>query len=331
MPGKLLIVDGRKTAAFLLQKQFCDFDIECATNGGQALKIFNQVRPDMVIMNIQTPGMDGYAVLRVLKSATHFAYIPVLVVGPVDDPHERLACLEAGADGFLAEPYNIREMKAVMLNLSRQKKIQDNMRKALESMVRLVAQLEEQDEYLKGHALRTAYYAVELSKEMTFIKSFHEQIRIAAMIHDIGMLSVDQSICRKNGKLSEDDQSMIRMHITKVLELCQTIPFYDGLDDSVKYHHERFDGSGYPEGLAGDAIPLGARILSLVDAYDALTMKRAYREAKTVDEAVEILKRNEGPQWDPRCVARFIKLIEAGRLNPASLVCDTVTGDCHVQ
>jgi putative nucleotidyltransferase with HDIG domain len=182
---------------------------------------------------------------------------------------------------------------------------------ARETALALAGAIESRDSYTGHHCARLAEYAGDVARELGVERAVVERIRLGAALHDVGKISVPDAVLLKPERLTDEEFAIIQQHCRTGAELCRRISLGDEVLGIVASHHERYDGTGYPDGLAGDRIPLGARIVAVVDAYDAMTTTRPYRTAMPHNRAVEILRAGAGTQWDPQIVAAFLTTIEA--------------------
>lgn len=316
MVPKILIVDDTITNLGILKKTLREFSIVEATDGRTALKVVNTEHPDLILLDIMMPGVDGHSVLSILKNNESTRHIPVMLVSSLDGIEDKLRSFEKGADDFITKPFNPLEVKARIHALLRIKSLQDEIARIPLTLAALAARIESVDPLTTGHGIRTAFYAEQLAKRISHQTSDHERMRIAALLHDIGYLEINNAIRKKTSPLTAEEQAQIKNHPAHSADICLTWPGTKLMLPWIKHHHERFDGLGYPDGLTGANIPIGARILAIADAFDALTTDRPYRKAYTQAESLLILLENAGSQWDPDYVALFCELAD-GRDLPA--------------
>jgi len=310
MVPKILIVDDTVTNLGILKKTLKEYSIFEASDGRTALKIINTEHPDLILLDIMMPGVDGHSVLSIIKNNETTRHIPVMLISSLDGIEDKLRSFEKGADDFITKPFNPLEVKARIHSLLRVKALQDELARIPFTLASLVGRIETRNPLTARHGARTSFYAEQLAKKISHQTTDHERIRIAAMLHDIGYLEIDDGIRKKADPLTNEELSEIRSHPVRSTEICAAWPGTKYIIPWIKHHHERYDGFGYPDGLAGADIPIGARILSIADAFDALTTERPYRKAYTQAEALVILLENAGSQWDPDHVALFCELAD---------------------
>ncbi len=196
------------------------------------------------------------------------------------------------------------------------KHMQDTYLGTIQTLARAI---DAKDPYTKGHSDRVTRYAVKIAREMSLSESAIRNIEYSALIHDIGKIGIQESILTKKGGLSGTEYEIVKMHPLIGESIITPVKFLNGIAPLILYHHERFDGKGYLEGLRGEAIPLGARVISVADAFDAMTSDRPYRKALTRKKAREELEKESGKKFDPRVVEAFLRLLDRGELEKEGL------------
>lgn len=307
---KILIVDDTITNLGILKKTLKEFHIIEATDGKTALKMVNTEQPDLILLDIMMPGIDGHSVLSILKNNESTHTIPVMLISSLDSMEDRIRSFDKGADDFITKPFNPLEIKARIHSLLRVKSIQDELARIPLNLASLVTRIEARNSMTARHGIRTAFYAEQLARKISHQRTDHERIRIASLLHDVGYLEVTDEIRQKAAPLTTQESALVRSHPLHSVDICSGWPGLKFIIPWIKHHHERFDGLGYPDGLSGADIPIGARILAIADAFDALTSARPYRIAYTQAEALVILLENAGMQWDPEYVALFCQLAD---------------------
>jgi putative two-component system response regulator len=305
---KILIVDDAQTNLTLLRKALRQYEIMEACDGRTALKQVQTEPPDLVLLDVMMPGIDGHSVLSIIKNNESTRHIPVMLVTSLDGIEDKLRSYDIGADDFITKPFNILELKARISAQLRIKSLQDELFRIPSTFTAFCMRIEENDPLTAGHGSRTAYYAEQLAKKISHQTSDHQRIRHAALLHDIGYMGVDTTWRHKPSALSEDEYILLRQHPVRGAALCKPWPGMKHILPWIYHHHECFDGSGYPDGLAGSNIPIGARILAIADGFDALTSPRPHRSAYGQQDALKLLQEYAGIQWDPEYVALFCEL-----------------------
>jgi len=313
--AKLLIVDDQQTTISQLRSEFREYEVDEADNGRMALKKIKEDKPDLIIINTTTAGIDGYSVLSIVKSSPDTHNIPIILTTAMEGAEDRAKSLEKGADDFLIKPFDPAELQGKVKTLLRIKSLQDELTRVRQFLVSMAQIMEDKSEYWAGHSRRIAGYAVRLARKDLLHPSWLEEVKIAALLHDIGKSTIKESIFLKPGKLTAEELEMVKSHPAAGEKMCAVLTSLKPVLPIIRHHHERFDGGGYPDGLKGSEIPLGARIIAVADGYDALTSERPFRQANSPLEAVNILRENAGSQWDPQLVELFCQLVETGTLN----------------
>ena len=305
---KVLVVDDSAANRELIEA--CLAEVECdvrlASDGQAAVATMQATPPDLVLLDVQMPGMDGYQVCRWIKSSATLRLVPVVMLTALNQTEDRVAALEAGADDFMSKPVERVELVARVKSALRLKGVYDRLDNAEQVIFALAAAVEAKDAHTERHTNRVAESARQMGIRMGLSEADLDALYRGGMIHDIGKIGVDDAILRKPGPLN--DQELVLMRAHPVIGANIVRPLRSGSDilPIIRHHHEWFDGRGYPDGLRGTDIPLLARIVAICDAYDALVNDRPYRTSRTPDEAIRILLGGAGRQWDPRLVELFV-------------------------
>jgi response regulator RpfG family c-di-GMP phosphodiesterase len=282
---------------------------------------------DLVVTDYSMPGLDGIGVIRQIQLMDHLIDLPIVMVTAVDDMDLRYAALDAGAADFLARPINARECQARCRNLLKMRLLQNEKARhaeiltqriaevtldlqatSMEMLQRLAGAAEKRDTDTGKHLVRMSRYSAMLAREIGFSEMEVQVIAMAAPLHDIGKIGIPDSILLAPRELTKNELQVMRMHPEIGHDMLQGSSS-DAMKmsaDIARYHHERFDGSGYPDGLRGEGIPLAARIVAVADVWDALLSPRPYKRPWTEDDAVDWLRRNAGSQFDPTLVDAFL-------------------------
>ena len=309
----VLVVDDSAANRELIEACLADVDcrVRLAQDGPSALGAIEAGAPDLVLLDVQMPGMDGYSVCRRIKANPALRLVPVVMITALDRSEDRVQALEAGADDFMSKPVERLELVARVRSALRLKGVYDRLDSAEQVIFSLAAAVEAKDTYTERHTHRVAESARYLGFRMGLCEDDLDALYRGGMIHDIGKIGVPDAVLLKPGPLDGNELVMMRAHP----EIGESIvrPLRSGSDllPIVRHHHEAFDGHGYPDGLRGTAIPLLARIVSVCDAFDALTNDRPYRKRLSERDAISILSGGAGRQWDPQLVNMFTGEIPA--------------------
>jgi len=314
---KILVIDDNVTNVELLDAYLCaaDYEVITAFDGQTGLDIAFAEIPDLVLLDIMMPELDGYQVCTQLKNNEITRFIPIIMITALTDIEDKIKGLNAGADDFLSKPFNKHELMARVRSLLRIKSLHDDLDSSEDIILTLALALEAKDPYTKGHSERVAALATNLAKTIGLSERAQDRIHKAGILHDIGKIGVSGKVLSKQGALKEDEYRDVIAHPSMGATICQPLKSLADIIPMIKHHHERYDGNGKPDGLTGDNIPLGARIISVADTYDAMTSTRPYRKAMEKEVALEIFKNEiDKGQWDQELVAHFIDMMTASKI-----------------
>jgi len=313
---KVLAVDDSWENLELIQAllSVAGYEVVTASNGEEALVLVEKEFPDLILIDATMPRMNGFEVCTLLKSKEETRLIPVLLVTPVQETEYKITGFEAGVDDFVHRPINSVELLARVRSLVRTKRLNDQLVNVENIILALATAIEAKDPYTEGHVDRVASYALSLGGETGLTPWELQLLRKAAILHDVGKIGVNESVLRKPGPLSADEFNHMKSHTLIGERICRPLQQDRLILDVIRHHHERYDGKGYPDGLAGENIPIAARIMAVVDAYDALTSDRPYRNRLSQEQARQILKQEAGKQFDPKIATAFVSMLETGRL-----------------
>ena len=288
----VLVVDddpqNRRVLERLLRQQ--GFHVETANDGPSAIRSIEAISPDLILLDVQMPGLDGFQVCRLIKERAATRLTPVVLITGLSDRDSRIKGIDAGADDFIHKPFDPGELTARVRSLVRLKRYTDDLESADSVIMSLALTVEARDAYTEGHCHRLAEYATLVGTELGVTDTELEALHRGGYLHDIGKIGIPDAILFKPGPLSPAEYAVIQRHTLIGDALCGNLRSLALVRPIVRHHHERLDGSGYPDGLRGQEIPLLAQIISVVDTYDAITTTRPYRKARSADEAVAELR-----------------------------------------
>ena len=339
MTQKVLIVDDTPENIQILMDTLKDsYAIVAATNGEKALRLaVKEPKPDIILLDVMMPGMDGYEVCQVLKKDPETKDIPVIFVTALSEAGDEARGLELGAVDFITKPFNPYLVKQRVNNHLDLKRHRDNLQELVDErthQLRLTQQVtmeamgalaEYRDPETGGHIRRTQHYVRALAihlKDHPKFKDFLtdtviDSLFMSAPLHDIGKVGIPDNVLLKPGKLTDEEWVIMRKHPTYGRDAILTAVNRLGPDSFLSHaaviagnHHEKWNGSGYPAGLAGDDIPISARIMAIADVYDALISKRVYKPPFPHEKAVAIIKEDSGTHFDPDMVEAFLEITE---------------------
>ncbi len=336
--GKILVVDDEESNLRLMEAMLLamGYEVLLAGDGDEALEKVRETSPDVILLDIQMPKMNGFKVTKQLKEDETTKIIPVVMMTALGEVEERLKALDAGVDDFLTRPADETELRARVNSLLKVKAYNDHLRnypkeietevakrtqdltKALEkiktasldTVYRLARAAEYKDEDTGAHVERMSHYSSAIARKMGLDDEFVENILWASPMHDIGKIGIPDRVLQKPGKLDSDEWAIMKQHTTIGAEILK-----DASADFIKLaeaiaisHHEKWDGSGYPQGLKGSDISLAGRIVALADVFDALTSERPYKEPFPLEKTFAIIKEGQGSHFDPELVNAFFAI-----------------------
>jgi putative two-component system response regulator len=281
-----------------------------AASAEQALDALNVVSPDLVLTDVHLGAMSGIELCARLKADPRYELMPVVILTAVGDLEARVAGLAAGADDFFTKPVEFVELRTRLTALLRVKMLLGQLDRAEAVITTLALTIEARDPYTLGHCDRLSRYAVALGEALGLDHEMVRALRLGGYLHDLGKIAVPDGILLKPGPLDPIEQERIRAHPGAGSDLVLGLRSMELVRPIMRHHHEKWDGSGYPDGLKGEAIPLGARIISVVDVFDALHTERPYKPALPRAEAVSLLIRETSAgYWDPKVVETFLDIL----------------------
>ena len=313
--GTILVVDDQASNRELLEELLSQqgFTVITAPDGTSALEHLGNTQVDLVILDVMMPHLTGFAVCHKIKSNPETDLIPVVLITALSGKQDRLEGIKAGADDFLTRPVDRTELLARVRSLLKLKFRTDELERAESVLFSLARSIESKDPYTHGHCERLAEHSVRLGQRVGLSEEQLTALRRAGVIHDIGKVAVPDAILLKPGRLTEGEWEIIRQHPVVGERICAPLKSFRSVLPIIRHHHEKLDGSGYPDGLRGDAIPITARILQIVDVYDALTTERPYKKALTITDALQIMKQEVARGWwDAHVFGEFERLIGSG-------------------
>ena len=311
--GSVLIVDDIAGNARLIASLLAPdgHAVRAAPDGAEALQLIRADPPDLVLMDVMMPQMDGFEACRAIKQDRSTRLIPVVLVTSLDDTASRIRGIEAGADDFISKPFNAPELRARVRSLLRIKGYTDELDSAESVIVSLALTIEARDSTTDGHCQRLAQYAFALGQRLGLNEDDLSALARGGYLHDVGKIGIPDAVLLKRGPLTPEEYALIKQHPVVGERLCGELRSLRKVRPIVRHHHERLDGSGYPDGLRGDAIPLLAQIMGIVDVFDALTSDRPYRAALPIASAVEELRSEVTRGWRRAgLVATFLDQVE---------------------
>jgi putative two-component system response regulator len=286
------------------------YEVVAANSAEQALDVLNVVAPDLIITDVHMGAMSGIDLCARVKHDPRYEFTPVVILTAVSELKSRVAGLAAGADDFFQKPVEFAELGARVATLLRVKFLVDQLERTEAVITTLALTIEARDPYISGHSDRLARYAVAVGQALGVDARTLRALQVGGYLHDLGKIALPDSILLKPGLLDARERKLMQAHPIVGSDLVQGLRGLELVRPIIRHHHERWDGSGYPDGLKGEAIPLSARIMSCVDVYDALHTPRPYRPALPHAEAVSVLlQETDAGYWDPAIVGTFVDVL----------------------
>lgn len=309
---RILVVDdhpaSRMTAVALLSVE--GYEVLEADNGPAALACLTKGNPDLILLDVMMPGMDGFEVCRHLKQDEQTRLIPVIFITALNDRRSRLKGIEAGGDDFLTKPFDQLELSARVKSLVNQKRLNEDLDHAEKVLFSIARTIESRDPNTGDHCERLVNRGKAFGEFLGLSRLEIRNLMWGGYLHDIGKVGVPDAVLLKTGKFSPEEWEIMKRHVEIGEQICQPLRTMRGVVPIIRHHHERWDGSGYPDGLQGNDIPFLAQVFQLIDIYDALTSERPYKRAFTHEEALVIFAEETANGWrDPNLVERFVEFI----------------------
>jgi putative two-component system response regulator len=268
-----------------------------AADGQQALARVDDGSIDLALLDVVMPPPTGFEVCQAMKTKPETRLIPVILLTGLSSDSDRLHGIMCGADDFLSKPVNKHELLARVHSLVRLKQFTDELDNAETVLFSLALSIEAKDPYTEGHCDRLSKYSVALGEKLGLPEDLRVALRRGGLIHDIGKLSVPEHILLKPGPLTPEERKIMEQHTVIGERICAPLRSFRHVLPIIRHHHEKQDGSGYPDGLKGAQVPLTARILQITDIYDALTTDRPYRKALPLEKAMAIMREEVKRGW----------------------------------
>ncbi|MCG8553630.1 MAG: response regulator [Desulfobacterales bacterium] len=324
----ILVVEDNKTIQTVTKQGLEDagFYVVLADDGQHALDIIDDVTPDILLTDLNMPRLNGDELCRRLLNTTKYKFLPIVVMSSLGDKPVMRGLIREGVTAFIVKPFNVD-----MLVVTVEKLLSDHFQRMLEERERLVLEqkltigsiaslinaLEARDKYTRGHSEAVTRISLAIGKELGFSDTEMHRLQIAASLHDLGKIGIRDNVLLKPGKLTKEEFEHIQTHTVVVQEILKPLPGMKDVLVAASSHHERWDGTGYPNGLKGEDIPLIGRIIAVADVFDALTSDRPYRDSIPVDKALQIITEGVGSHFCPTVAPaffRYMKTLKNGNL-----------------
>ncbi|MBE6902285.1 MAG: response regulator, partial [Ruminococcaceae bacterium] len=320
----LVVDDNKANLAMAKQELSVEYQVTPVISGAQALQFLEKKTPSLIMLDLMMPEMDGRETMKRIREREEWTKIPIVFLTADSSPETESEILRLGADDFVAKPFVPEVMKSRIRRIIELNELRNDLETRLaqksaeleqlsiNAIMAISGAIEAKDEYTRGHSARVAECSVALAKKLGWSEEECENLRYIALLHDIGKIGVPDSVLNKPARLTDEEFSIIKKHPVTGGEILKGIRTLPHVDEGALYHHERYDGRGYPNGLKGEDIPLCARIIGIADSYDAMTSNRVYRKRQSTDYVISEFERCSGSQFDPELAAAFVEMLKDG-------------------
>ena len=331
MSNWILVVDddaaNLRMASRILSGE--EMRVSCLKSGEDAIKFLQENKPDLILLDIHMPGMSGFETISVIKENKDIADIPVIFLTADDNSDAETKGLEAGAMDFIKKPFvpevlllRVRhtiELVRLQTNLAHEVAIKtqevvlqnEKLEKMAAQTVKALADaIDAKDTYTNGHSTRVADYSKEIARRAGFSEAIQNDIYMMGLLHDVGKIGIPNAIINKPSKLTDEEFDVIKNHPILGEKILKNITEFPRLLIGARWHHERYDGMGYPDGIAGEKIPIEARIIAIADSYDAMTSKRSYRDNLPQAVVRTEVEKGKSTQFDPKFAEIMLSMID---------------------
>ena len=320
----LIVDDSAENLTMYKSLLETSYEVTPVDSGKHALKFLKERDTDLILLDVSMPQMDGFETIAAIRKDEKNASIPVVFITGNADPTLEAKCLDAGADDFVEKPFDPEVLKRRIsrilelydfrhnLEYSLAQKSRQLTKMALSTIVTIANTVDARDKYTGGHSLRVAVCAKNIAENLGWSESECQNIYSVALLHDIGKIAVPDSILNKPGKLEDTEFEEIKKHPGAGYEILRDITVLPHLREGALFHHERWEGNGYPTGIAEENIPMYARIIAVADAYDAMNSDRIYRKHLSREKIISEFNRGKGTQFDPELVDVFVFMLKSG-------------------
>ena len=320
---KILVVDdhpsSRMTAVALLSVE--GYEVLEADSGPRALERVTEINPDLILLDVMMPGMDGFEVCRRLKEDEQTRLIPVVFITALNDKRSRIMGIEVGGDDFLSKPFDRLELSARVKSLVRQKRLNEDLDHAEQVLFSIARAVESRDPNTGDHCERLVAMGKAFGEYIQLSRTDIRNLMWAGYLHDIGKVGIPDAVLLKRGQFTPEEREIMNRHVLIGEKICKPLRTMRGVLPIIRHHHERWDGTGYPDGLRGNTIPFLAQVFQIIDIYDALTSERPYKRAFSSEEALAMMAEETEKGWrNPKLVAQFTEFIKVTPMGENQLV-----------
>ena len=326
---RILVVDddllNLKVAKTILEDVY---QVDCVSTGEEAIAYLDHTIPDLILLDIYMPGMDGRETIHYIMAKDAWKNIPVICLTADTNPETETECLSIGASDFITKPFvpkvvrtrisrtlELNDLRGSLANrLTQKTKLVEKV--TLNSIMAIAHTIDVKDAYTSGHSYRVAKCSVAIAEKLGWKEDEIQNLHYVALLHDIGKIGIPDAILNKPTQLTQEEFSIVKKHPLVGNEILKEIHMIDHVADGALYHHEHYDGTGYPLGLKGEDIPVCARIVCIADAYDAMTSNRVYRSKLRDEDVILEFEKNSGSQFDPKLAEIFVEMLKDGFVIP---------------
>ncbi len=308
----ILVVDDVQSNLELMEAVFIreGFKVYTALNSSEALDIFGNCPIDLAVLDVMMPVVDGFELCRNLKEISGKRFFPVILLTALSDRKSKIRGIESGADDFISKPFDSSELLIKMKSLLKLKTLNEELDHSENIIMTLAVAMEARDPYTRGHSTRVSKLSADFVTFLGLMEQDKKEMEKAGILHDIGKICLSESLLRKPGPLTREEVEMIKTHALLGEELCRPLFSMQKILPAIRHHHERWDGEGFPDGLAGQDIPIMARMLSVIDSFDAMVSVRPYRDRRSVTVTLTTMRSEQySGQWDSELVGYFLEMM----------------------
>lgn len=305
---QILVVDDESANRRMMRELLepLGYVVREAADGEEALEAVAREVPDLVLLDVMMPRRDGHSVCRALKADPRTRLVPVVMLTSLDQLPDRVRALDLGVDDYLTKPFEVAELAARVRSLLALKRFTDDLEDAGRVLESIALCVESRDRYTGDHCRRLGEYGVRVGRALGLGGEDLATLRLGGVFHDLGKVAISDSILNKPGRLTPEEFDAMKTHSAIGADLCKGLRTLQRVLPLIRHHHEKMDGSGYPDGLAGAQVPLLVRITSVVDVYDALTTKRSYKDSIPREKSLAILREEVAKGWWDRDVVEAL-------------------------
>jgi putative two-component system response regulator len=308
----ILVVDDVRSNLELMEAVFEKegFKVFTALGSDSAMDIFSRYPVDLAVLDVMMPGVDGFELCSRLKEISGKRFFPIILLTALNDRQSKIKGIVSGADDFISKPFDTYELIMKIKSLLKLKTLNEELDHSESIILTLAVAMEARDPYTKGHSTRVSGLSADFVSFLGLSEKDEKEMKKAGILHDIGKICLSESLLRKPGPLTKEEVEMFKKHTVLGEELCQPLVSMRKILPAIRNHHERWDGTGFPDGLAGKDIPIMARILSIVDTFDAMVSVRPYRDRRSTKVALETMKAEQySGQWDSELLGYFLDMV----------------------